>query len=199
MCRLIESIKVYNKQFQQVEFHNRRFNFSRNELFGLHENLDLTEIVKIPSGINRGIVKCRIVYDSDILSVEFIPYIKKEIKSIKLVTQNNLDYRHKFLDRHAFTDLLAASGADEILIIKKGRITDTTFSNIVFFDGKKWITPLEPLLKGTKRAFLLETGQIVEDDIQLMDLKNFSCFRLINAMLDFENDREFGLPMSLIG
>jgi 4-amino-4-deoxychorismate lyase len=76
--------------------------------------------------------------------------------------------------------------ADDILIIKNGFITDTSFSNIAFFDGTQWFTPFTYLLNGTQRQHLLRQGAIVETEITPSDLKQFRYAKLINAMLDLE-------------
>jgi 4-amino-4-deoxychorismate lyase len=81
---------------------------------------------------------------------------------------------------------LTHKSADEILIIKNGFVTDTSFSNIVFFDGIKWITPSTYLLNGTQRQQLLQQGAIIEEEIRPSDLKHFRFAKLINAMLDLE-------------
>ena len=66
-----------------------------------------------------------------------------------------MNYDLKYFDRKIFDDLKKNIKADDILIIKNGFITDTSIANILFFDGKKWITPKKPLLKGTVRERLL--------------------------------------------
>ncbi len=42
------------------------------------------------------------------------------------------------------------------LCVKNGLVTDCTIGNLVFFDGTGWVTPDQPLLKGTKRQALLD-------------------------------------------
>ena len=51
---------------------------------------------------------------------------------------------------------------DDILIVKNGLLTDTSIANIALYDGNDWYTPLHPLLKGTKRAELLDKGVLKE-------------------------------------
>lgn len=75
---------------------------------------------------------------------------------------------------------------DDILIVKNGFVTDSSISNIIFFDGYKWVTPDTPLLKGTMRQFLLEAAEIKEETITVQNLTTFTSFRLINAMLGFD-------------
>ena len=75
---------------------------------------------------------------------------------------------------------------DDILIVKRGQVTDSSISNIVFRRGKHWYTPWSALLKGTTRAYLLERNIIKEEKIRIEDLKTFESFKLINAMLEFD-------------
>jgi 4-amino-4-deoxychorismate lyase len=108
-----------------------------------------------------------------------------------MVVDNEIDYQFKYTDRARLEELKRRTKADEILIVKNGYITDTSFSNIIFFDWEnKWVTPATPLLKGTKRKELLEKGMIHEKEIRPYDLKDFTKARLINAMLDIEDGEE---------
>ena len=100
--------------------------------------------------------------------------------------RDDISYQYKFEERSQFTEaLLQRNECDEILIVKHERITDTSFSNVAFFRENLWVTPAEPLLKGTMRASLLERGMIVEEDIRVSDLPHFSQVMLINALRDF--------------
>jgi len=74
---------------------------------------------------------------------------------------------------------------DDVLIVKQGYITDTSYSNIVFWDGEKWITPETFLLPGTQRSRLIQEGLIFPAEVKPADIKYFSHAKLINAMLDF--------------
>ena len=94
-----------------------------------------------------------------------------------------------WLDRDKLIQLQQSKGTcDEILIYQNGRITDTSYSNVVFYDGNQYITPSTYLLNGTKRRYLLERGIIKEQDIGLGDLPRFRYLFLINAMLDLEDN-----------
>lgn len=74
--------------------------------------------------------------------------------------------------RQHIGDILAAQkgDCDEIIIIKNGLVTDTSFTNIAIYKHGMWLTPKHPLLLGTKRAALLEKGIIQEADITVDDL-----------------------------
>ena len=105
------------------------------------------------------------------------------------VDGSGIDYTFKYADRDKLIQLQQSKGTcDEILIYQNGRITDTSYSNVVFYDGNQYITPSTYLLNGTKRRYLLERGIIKEQDIGLGDLPRFRYLFLINAMLDLEDN-----------
>jgi 4-amino-4-deoxychorismate lyase len=187
MYQLIESIKVCNWQLHNISYHNERLNRSRKELFGIDHTVDLSELVLLPGDLDNGTYKCRVVYSNIVHTIEFLPYIPRQINSLKIIYNDQIDYQYKYFDRNCFIELMKNINEDDILIIKNGFVTDTSFSNIVFFDGSDWITPSTCLLNGTMRKFLLDTKKICERDIKAGDLKNFESAKLINAMLDLEN------------
>ncbi|HRS19253.1 MAG TPA: aminotransferase class IV, partial [Bacteroidales bacterium] len=89
--------------------------------------------------------------------------------------------------REIFQKLLnQKNNADEILITKQGYITDTSYTNIIFFDGREWFTPQTYLLPGTQRAYLLEQKLIREKPIHINTIHTFSKARLINCFLNLE-------------
>ncbi len=185
MCRLIETIKIVQGQFQNIAGHNNRLNRSRKELFKSNDEIDIAKAVDIPDSASQGIYKCTITYNEKIIAAQFQPYSIREIKSLKIVTDNTILYNYKYADRSALNNLLERKGrCDEIVIVKNDRITDTSFSNIIMYDGKNWITPRSPLLKGTKRETLLKQGLIEEAEIRTKDLTKFQSVGLINAMLE---------------
>lgn len=67
-------------------------------------------------------------------------------------------------------------------------ITDTSYSNVAFFDGRKYVTPDTFLLNGTRRQYLLGAGVLTERRITPSDLGGFERVVLINAMLGIEDD-----------
>lgn len=190
MSRLIESIKVYNKSLYNIEYHNARMNNSRAELFNAKDQIDLSQIILLPDDLSNELYKCRIIYSEEIISVEFQRYKKKKVDYLQIVHDDEITYSHKFENRTIFENHLTKSKADEILIIKNGFVTDTSFSNVVFFDGTKYFTPSSPLLKGTKRAKLIADGIIQEEDIKLNDIQKFKFVYLINAFLDLSEENK---------
>lgn len=189
MFLLFETIKVVNKKLQHVSFHNERMNRSRFELFGCKDELNLAELIEIPTDITGEVYKCKVIYSNKIKDVEFRKYTSRNIEKLYLVKNDEVDYSYKYLNRDQLDSLVKEHCKDEsedILIIKDGRITDTSYSNITLFDGKEWHSPKFPLLKGTKRAKLIYDKRIVEKDIMAYDMKNYEQILLINAMLEFD-------------
>lgn len=129
--------------------------------------------------------KGRVVYDKDgVKDVSFAAYHPLNIHSLKLVACDNLDYSYKSADRSQLQKLKEQRGdCDEIIIVKNGLLTDTSYSNIALFDGENWYTPKHPLLQGTMRESLIDQGKLRECDLKPEDLNRFLKVSLINAMM----------------
>jgi 4-amino-4-deoxychorismate lyase len=182
--KLIETIKIESGQVSNIEWHNARFNRSRKELFGVDKSIKLQEYIEPPIG--KGVFRCRILYSEEILSIEYIPYQAKVFKTFKIV-ESNIDYNHKYSNRMPLERLKAeVFPYNEIIIKKDGLLTDTSVANIAFYDGDSWLTPKKPLLRGTMRENLLNHNRLIEKDIKSDELKHFSHFALMNAMIGFQ-------------
>ncbi len=187
---LLETIKIEDGQVINIEWHNRRCNKSRLELFDEKKLLNLEEFIEAPQ---KGLYRCRILYDSKVNSVEYIPYTPKKIKSFKIV-KSNINYSYKYSDREELNKLLD-NAYDDIIIEKNGLLTDTTIANIAFYDGKQWSTPLNPLLEGTLREKLLSEEFLVLKNIKSEDIKNYSHFALMNAMIGFQIQKNINIKL----
>ncbi len=183
MCLLLEGICVVDGRMMNRAGHQRRVDASRADLLGLHDALRLDGIT-VPEGLRRGKVKCRVLYDRVIHAVEFHPHEPRPLRTLRLVHADGLEYGHKYADRRALDELRAASGTDDVLIVRDGFITDISFANIAFFDGHCWVTPSTPLLNGTKRQRLLARGALTAVPIRPTDLHRHIIAAPINAMLD---------------
>lgn len=189
MSLLFETIKIKDGALCDIGYHNDRFNRSREILFGINQTVFLEEIIKVPQEYSSGVVKCKVVYDSSIKGISFARYILKPINRLILVECNHIDYSYKYSDRSELDGLVKNANCsfdEDILIVRNGLVTDTSYSNVALFDGTEWITPMLPLLAGTKRAKLLDSGLIREGEIKAADLKYFEKIKLFNAMLDFD-------------
>jgi len=165
MCQLLETIRLENGVLQHLEYHNTRMlkalrTFYPNSRISLSQEL----AAKAPQ---QGLFKCRVVYDVQIRKVEFQPYTLPQIRSLKLIEADSIEYSFKFLNREPINKLFnQRDKADDILIVKNGLITDTSFCNVLLYNGKHWLTPSYPLLKGTRRRLLLEEEIIHTADIR---------------------------------
>jgi 4-amino-4-deoxychorismate lyase len=187
MSRLIESIQLNFGRFHRLQYHQARIDYSIQQLFKVKSDINLTEYLQTLQYSKNELIKCRIVYGQKIEKVEFIPYTPTPIKTLKVVHDNEIDYQFKFEDRSSIQTLLQQRQfCDDVLIIKNGFVTDTSYCNILFYDGKKWITSSTPLLKGTMRQMLIDTAEVKEEVITIQDITAFKKFRLINSMLGFD-------------
>lgn len=187
MSLLFETIKIVNNEFVNIEYHNDRVNHSRHSLLKTSEQWDLNNLICIPR-LNPGqVYKCRFCYYKEPGKVEFLPYQMKRINSMKLIQNDAILYEYKYLDRKVLDQIkLTHSDVDDVIIVKNGKIADSTYANLVFFDGLRWVTPKYPLLKGTKRQKYIDDGIIEVEDLYAEDIVKFSCARIINAMIDLE-------------
>ncbi|MEG0519261.1 MAG: aminotransferase class IV [Bacteroidales bacterium] len=175
----LETIKIADAHPCNLEYHVKRMEHTIGRSLPLH--------LQPEPHLCKGLVKCRVVYNhSSIISIEYLPYHIPVIKSLTQVECNNLDYHFKYQDRMRINQLksIHCNPEEDILIIKNGFITDTSFCNIVFENNQGLFTPSTPLLNGTKRQYLLDTGQIQECVITKNDFHKYSKIRLINAMID---------------
>ena len=189
MSQFIESIRIENGNIELLDYHNERFNTTRKLFFCVEDECDLKHFIHIPEEYKKGVVKCRIVYDLEIVNVQFSVYRPQRISHLKL-QETSINYAYKSTDRSQLEELKnLALPADEVLIVKNGKISDTSFTNIIFSKNGLWFTPDSPLLEGVRREYLLNIGRIEEHEICPADITNFESFMLINAMLDFDENR----------
>jgi 4-amino-4-deoxychorismate lyase len=193
MSLLFESIRIVDGSAQYLDYHNARLNRSRRELFGSADVIELNDVIHIPRDLGRGVYKCRVVCGEEVEQVEFFPYKRKEIRSLTLVECDSIEYAHKLVDRACIDSLFKGVRTDDILIVKHGCVTDASFANVIFHDGAKWLTPSVPLLPGTARARLLESGAIVAREITKSNLRHFKQVALINALISLEDAIPLGI------
>lgn len=187
MCPFVESLKLEDGKIQNLDYHTERLTRSRKEFYPEAEDINLESQLIIPEKYKSGLFKMRVLYGRTIDKIEFEPYIFRTVKSLKVVHHESIDYHLKFTDRQILQELFAQrADCDDIIIIKNGFVTDSFAANLLFFDGDKWYTPTTPLLKGTKRQFLLDRGFIAEKEIREEDIKTYQKVGLINALIDIE-------------
>lgn len=184
MRRFVETIKVMDGVPMNLTYHQARLERTFRHFFVEVPPPPLEEFLSSAPGF--GLCKARVVYGRmGVEEVQYAPYALREIRTLRIVRDDKIDYSFKSADRTELNRLAAQKGeCDEIIIVKNGLVTDTSFSNIAVFDGKRWITPRHPLLMGVKRASLLEKSILQEADITLGDLMKARKVSLVNAMLE---------------
>jgi 4-amino-4-deoxychorismate lyase len=187
MYQFFESIKLLDGKFHLLGLHSERLNRTRNAFFGNIKDIDLERELMIPCEKKEGLYKVKVVYSKYLESVIIDDYTVKEHRKIRLLEKPEIQYDFKFLDRKILQeDFKTGSEFDDIIFLKNGVVTDATYSNLAFFDGKSWFTPQKCLLDGVKRKFLLDSGIIAEKSIGKEEIKDFEKIAFINAMRDFE-------------
>jgi 4-amino-4-deoxychorismate lyase len=182
MSPFFETLKIENGKILNLYYHNLRLNKTIYNMYGKKSDFNLEEFINIPDAKTY---RCKVIYNTNLLSFELLPYKPKVFKSFKLI-DSDIDYTYKSTDREELNKLFKLrNNCDDILIIKDGLLTDTSIANIAIFDGEQWFTPKKPLLFGTQRAKLLEDKIVVEKDIKVKDIKNIVNFAIMNALIGF--------------
>ncbi len=190
MKSCLETLPIRHAQLPDLRDHQTRVNQTRQEIYGLTEPLLLIDAIQLPNSLDPALTyKCRVTYGEKIQKIEFEPYQPRPVHTLKLIQADPLDYAHKYADRQAINDLFAQRGpADDVLMLRNGLLTDTSYANVALYDGTSWYTPARPMLPGTQRARLLREGILHPANIRPADLPDFQYMRLINAMLVWEGE-----------
>lgn len=187
MSRFIESVNISDGRIIRPEYHwyrierTLRFHGIRTGMVYYIERFNDLQV----QGLGK--FKWRIVYGPEGISEETItPYEQRKIGKLKLVEVDDFEYNWKHLDRSYIDRQFADRGeADDILFVKNGYLADTSYANVLLWDGSAWYTPDTPLLKGTQRAYLLDQGIIIERSIQVKEIFEYKKLKMVNAMLPF--------------
>lgn len=196
MSRFIETIRAEHGVVGPLELHQERVDRTLRD-WGAECTIDLGETLEAFVPPPYPIARVRVEYDlAGVLQVSFFEYTIKKIRNIRLVDIGARDYRYKYADREWIHSLVRNSGCDEVIMIRDHCITDASIANLAFYNGSEWITSDTPLLEGTGRQYLLETGIIHQAPIRQDDLHQFERLKLINAMIPWKESPE--LPIGII-
>ncbi|MBN8653998.1 MAG: aminotransferase class IV [Cytophagales bacterium] len=196
MSRLIESIYLKDGEFRNLKYHQLRVESSSKELFGVSNKWTLENKLQSSEYPESGLYKVRVIYDTEVRQIEFVPYLTKPVQSLKLISSDTISYAHKFENRQTLNELYQQrEGCDDIIIVRSGFVTDASYANLIFRKGDEWFTPATFLLAGTMRAFLLDSNQIKSTEIRVEDVVKYESCKLINAMLGMDAPE---IPLSSI-
>lgn len=185
----IETIKVQEGVIYNIAYHNARLNRTRQELFYCNQTIDIQERISPPKDAH--LYRCRVSYAKEIETIEYIRYTPKIQKSFALI-ESDIQYSYKFANREALDRLKAQYPTfDDVIIAHNGLLCDTTIANIAFFDGEVWWTPLNPLLAGTVRHYLLDHGKIKAKELKVDEISSYHGFAVMNAMVGFKIIKDY--------
>lgn len=185
----VETIRMCQGRAERLALHAARMERTMQHFFPTAPTISLDQVEEYIYNNNvyaaeSGVMKCRIVYDRQILSISIEPYKVRDVGSLKLVDGKDISYSYKSSDRKHLTQLFAQRGnADDVLIVKDGLLTDTSIGNVALLVQGEWLTPAKPLLKGTRREALLQEGIIKEATLKPSDLQNCNSIMVFNAMI----------------
>lgn len=185
MYPFVETIRIEDGVPHNLYYHQLRMERTMRRFFPHASVPSLKEKLNKTAWPSDTIMKVHVEYSGQgITLVKAVEYHIRRIRKLRLVTCDDIDYAFKSVDRGRLEQLVQQNGdADEIIIVKNGLLTDTSYSNIALYDGTEWLTPKIPLLKGTMRQSLLDRGVIVERDITSSDYLSYKKVSLINAMM----------------
>ncbi|WP_396633523.1 aminotransferase class IV [Maribacter sp. R86514] len=190
MYPLFESVCIENSQIKNADYHEARFRRSYMQLYKTHSTYSLFDGIHLTNLDPNLKYKLRIGYKQHGTRFSFSSYENSIPSSLKLVSDDTISYHVKRNNRKKLNNLYKLKeDFDDVLIIKNGLVTDTSYANILFTDGKQIVTPATPLLEGTCRARLLDHNKISEKRILEAEIQNFESFQLINALNDFDENR----------
>jgi 4-amino-4-deoxychorismate lyase len=185
--QLIETIRIQNGRVCNIHYHNLRCNASRNVLFGSTDSIDLRSAIDT-SDLSGTEIKCRITYDEIVRKIEFETYSFRPIQTLKIIEVDDYDYSFKYADRNQLQAFYEQRGdKDDILMTRNGFLTDTYYANVALLQEGKWYSPKFPLLKGIRRAQLLQKERIIETEIHKDQIKEYEAITLFNAMIPFRS------------
>ena len=190
MYPFFETIRYVNGVLENVSYHQARINRTVSALGGETSiQLDKTQLVH---DFEKDIVyKIKCLYNLEgAYHIEKAVYHKKTIQTVSIHQAAQEEYQYKYTNRNWLNDALKNAGTDEMIIVQNNMIKDGNYANLVFFNGSEWHTPLHPLLLGTHRARLIDQNKIIEKNITLSDLANYTTLKYINAMMLWEESPE---------
>lgn len=192
MYPLFESIRVEEGQAHLLPYHQERVERSYRQFYKKKCPWKLGSL--LPDLPATGLHKLRFLYNDHAFSFEIALYEAKSITSLKLVEIDDYRYDLKFSDRSFLNNAYAQRGnCDDVLMTRKGYLTDTSYCNILLFDGTDWVTPAEPLFEGVQRQYLLDQKRIVLRQIHTRDLSQYQGYQLVNALNPMSSGRFISL------
>jgi 4-amino-4-deoxychorismate lyase len=154
----------------------------------LGKNGVLLSLPKPPFGNFR----CRVLYFDKIEKVEFLPIVERKFETFALLN-SDIEYRFKFENRAELEKEKSRNlkESDDVIFVKNSLLRDTSIANIYFKRDDIWVTPKQPLLKGTVRERVLRENLVVEKDISVDEVSTFQKMAISNALIGFKEIKDW--------
>lgn len=194
MVQFLETLRIENGTPFHLDWHQKRVDATMAHYHGdvslAERTLHLAEVLSSCELPKDGIWRCRIIYDLNSASVEFIPDGQAGFRSLRLIeVPMDFDYKYKYADRSFLQDLCEMrNGADDVLMLRNGWIADTTKANIAFRAGDRWYTPSVPFLAGTTWKRLVSAGVLIPRPMHKNDIPRYEAFKTFNALNDWDGE-----------
>ena len=182
MYPFVETLRISDGCIERMALHTERMNRTRRVFYPDAPLLDLADVLVPP--VSGDVLKGRVTYGAIFGEITNTPYRIRPENCLRLVVDDAMDYTNKRTDRSVLEAAFACrDGADDVLIVRRGLLTDTSIGNVALLRDGAWLTPRSPLLAGTRRAALLAEGVITEADVWQIELSSFQKLRVFNAMI----------------
>lgn len=194
MSQFIETIRVNRGRPENLKMHEQRMRKTVAHHFDTTLQFSLEDHLSEIKFSESQLIKCTITYNTELVKTKITPYTKKKVIKLKCVYDNHIEYNFKDADRNHINTLYSRKEAcQDILIIKNGKITDTSYCNVALLKEDKWYTPKSSLLDGTQREKLLQSNTISKLEIHISEIKQFQKIALFNAMIPWEERIEINI------
>ena len=193
----IETICIQDGQPRHLDDHAERMRRTAQHFGFTAPTLPHDIEARLPDDLHSGTVRCRVLYDHTLREITFTPYRKRLIERLIAVDAGSMDYAFKYADRSPLArPQIPLAETDELLFVRNGCVTDTSYTNLILRRGDELVTPDTFLLGGTCRRRLLRTGRMRTARVRLSDLPAYDELLLVNAMMPL--DEAIRLPISAV-
>lgn len=199
MPTFLETVHVLNGETLHLNYHQKRINdvfqyyYPNTPVLNIHDYFASLELPQ------SGSYRARLVYRTEWEFHEFIPYKSKNIKHLAIVNTDDFEYFFKYADRsHILKKVADHPEADDIIFSKYGKLQDSSIANLAFKKGDTWYTPKDPLHWGTTRRRLIDEQVLVEKDIWISELSEYSHICLINVFRPLSDTDALLLPNAIV-
>ncbi len=184
MYPFIESIRYQDGKTYNLRLHQQRVNATFAHYYRDSAPISLADIIAANPHTEEGLYKLRIIYNRELLEIEYQPYRHPQFREYVLVTiPDDYTYRFKSTERQLFNDIGQQYAPHVLpLLVQQGRITDSTYTNLIFSKAGKWYSPDQPLLMGTMLQSLVNEGRVQLTEIRAEDIEKYDSIIPINAI-----------------